>query len=164
MLGVEVPPVSNLATEMSLYHSYRASMLEQGHLYWVKHSVDSDIFVLNNYSSLSSVFQPTNYIRADIVDGRVVYCGCDTYKTLRGSGVNGVCMHCRFLEEEVVPCMEMVQQPEFAPSSGIGSMVSKAWQDKNVGCVCLGPATGKVCKFCVTGRDITVSFVHMSVD
>lgn len=99
-----------------------------------------------------------------MVDHHAVFCGCDTFKTLKGSGVDGTCMHCRFLEEEVIPLMDRVQRPDFAPSTGIGMKVSKAWQDKNVGCVCLGPATGKVCKFCVLGRDSTVAFVHMSVD
>ena len=164
LLGVEVPPVTNMASQMTMYHSFKTSMLEQGFLYWVHHHTDGDVFVLNDYSSVSSQFQVTDFILAEVVNSQVIYCGCDTYKTLQGSVVDGSCMHCRFLEDEVIPCMRRVQQPGFSPDSGISMKVSNAWQEKNAGCVRVGPATGKVHKFCVLGRDSTVAFVHMSVD
>lgn len=163
-LGVEVAPVTNLASQLTQFSSFRTSMIEQGCLYWVCHNLDADIFILNDYSSTTSLFQVTDFNLVTVVNRQVVQCDCDIFRTLTAAWMRGSCMHCRFIEEEVVPLMETVQQQDFQPTTGIGIKLFKAWQEKNAGCIRIGPATGKVLKFCVTGRDHSISFVHLSID
>ena len=164
-LRLQEVEVRNQASEMTSYESYKTSMVSEGCLVWAKHQVDHEIFVLNNYDCETSEFQEEDFVFVEFWrEDQQISCQCDTYRLRMTASLDPDCLHCRFLEEEVVPYVEVVRQENFSPTTYLERKLKEAWENCNNGCLQVGTGKGRVGKFCVRGRDNTMSFVHLSLD
>jgi hypothetical protein len=166
------------------YTSFRERLICDGRFCWRCHSVDGDIFLLNEYCPQTGEFLPACFAHVTRTsDGSepVYMCSCSIYtflqqkaiasladKSVDNIAVRGLtCMHCRFVAEEVEQKIDLLLQGSLLPSTPINQKLIDSQLTLNNGVVLVSNSNAAALKFSVcasSGHGLATAFVHLSKD
>lgn len=167
--------VSALTT---LYSNFKLVVVEHGDLVWRLHEPFRDVLLLNGYSAETGTFRPLEFCHVTVLhDGEEAYsiCDCSVYRLLQqvvGDRENSdtivagtTCMHCRFVQEDVLPLSSRLWDPTQSASSSsfLEQKLAASLQHLSCAVVLIGPTSdATTTKFSVRGLDGSCELVHLS--
>lgn len=124
-------PANTSCLRLKTYEHFRSKLIEVGTILWRLHTPSKEYFIMSSYSDHGEIV-PNSF--AEVVyshqDG-VVSCSCDTYRVISSVAQQDdrsdelvlpegiLCMHCRFLKEEILPRIPELVEDNLAAISSL---------------------------------------------
>ena len=120
--------------QLSTYDNFVLKTVEMGTLLWRLHTPDKNYFILNEYTGRGEIL-PNSFVELTCTHNPqdLCVCTCDVYKAIASIASSEqhqeeesvlpdgiLCLHCRFFNEHVLPCL-----PQLLPGA---TAVSRALQ------------------------------------
>jgi hypothetical protein len=149
------------AANQSLLHTgafcnFKLKLVEVGSLFWRCHTDTKDIFIMNEYSEHGEIV-PNNFVEVCLTRDHV-FCSCETYRVISSIAhqeeehsipTGLLCMHCRFVNDEVKPHLQSLLNDSIAASSPIQLLLKKSKAFLNDPVVKLSHLTSGTMKYSV---------------